>query len=240
MYNLHPGFKIFKDSSRKSTISIEDLLNICHKVWEITTISWLAVSIHSILSQDDGFKTIFERKNKRNWEWDWLFGRYTLKWLWKVVWKFEKYVEDMKNYVDDQSEKENGDWDDDEHNDLDDNGWTSDVDNPEIVENNSFKWNGNEYPQAQNSALLAQGSWLNGAKFYSLDSGLKSWVDDDNSDGNLENQSLDNNKDIDYLMEYNGNVYRVKFDSNWNLKPTAQNLESEVNVFFENNSAEYV
>ena len=195
---------------------------------------------------DDGdFKNEFAAKNHMATGWDWLFGRSTLKWLDDVVWKFEKYVVDMENYV--KSQTESGSWDNNgkEGTDLnksnwwddwwDESEWGSGVNNPENGSEEPLKLNNKTYSPAQNSWALIQSCWLNGAKFYSYPS-----VEDSNDlDSSLDTdtKSLDKNKDTEYLMEYNGNVYRVKFDSNWKLKPTALNHKSEVKVLFENNKS---
>ena len=49
------------------------------------------------------------------------------------------------------------------------------------------------------------------------------------------NNTLDENKDREYLMQVNNETYKVKLDQNWNLKPLAVNYESNAKVLLKNN-----
>lgn len=241
--------KLLNDDNIKEKVDLERTEKLLEKILQVTdhtsleNVKFLQEFVYKNLDQnDDWFKVVFEKKNKINWEWDWLFGKVTLEWLDKVIWKFEEYVDNMTNYVNNQTEIKGKNWNDNEHGNWVIDEWESDVSNPENVNRKSFEWNGNIYSQAQNSWALVQSCWFDGANFYLSTSVSESWLDTgDNLEGGLDNEtntkSLDKNNDTEYLMEYNGNVYKVKFDSNWNLKPTAQNFKSEVSVLFENNKS---
>ena len=198
------------------------------------------------LDSKDKDRTSFEKDNhmKKNWEFDGQFWDATLKWLYKLLGEIQHRINDVKEAI--VVEKNNSSEGIDKSKNKDETeeksakpeisgAWKNEK-KTEVSKNlpETYEFGWNHYTLVNNYQDYASKCGLPGAAFY---------LPNVNNLGNQwesQPQGLEAFPewwDMDAIMKYWNDYYNVKLDKNLNLKPTAINTNSNVDVLFENNAS---
>lgn len=204
-------------------------------------------NIYKKLDNDNEDKKEFESKNHmdNNGNFDWKFGKSTLKWLKAVLSEVSSYISEMEEAVkstnnessDDpnkagaDSKKNNNEFPDDPNKAGADSGKDK---NETSLDEKPLEFGGNKYPIMENNSDIASKAGLQWAIFYSTYLFKKDWPQ------LSKETSLSNNWEKEYYLKLSNKpkiLYKVQVDDQWNLCPLA--IENNSRLVDKNkNSAE--